>query len=418
MPKTSSITIEQVKRVLDISRLFAVTTDLDPLLTRIAQAACGILACERASIFIHDAQAQQLWSKIALGADEIRVPDSSGIVGHAFTQNKIVADDNPYENPQFDPTADKRSGFITRSLLAAPMLDIDGRPLGVLQAVNKDAGRFSEVDRSLIELLANQAGVAIQRYRLQVAAMEIVSLRSEMALARGVQEQMIPRQAPVLPGLIAAGRAVPASITGGDCYDLWITRSGGLGILLADAVGHGLRPALIVSQARTLVRGLSELEADPQRVMHLVNYRLFGDLDGGGFVTAFFGTLSPGGELNWFSAGHGPIFLREDPGVPLQALPAHVPPLGCSQEIDWLKVPPVEIKPGGFLAVVSDGILEAFDPAQNQFGAEKLRRILETEGARPPELILEKIFASVQAWQQSAEPRDDQTLVIVTRTNE
>jgi phosphoserine phosphatase RsbU/P len=414
MPLNSSITIEQVRQVLDISRLFAVTTELDPLLTRIAEAVTTILACERASIFIHDASTGELWTKVALKADEIRLPDSAGIVGYAFKHNELVHVPEAYDDPRFNSTTDRKFGFETRSLIAAPMLDIDGHPLGVIQALNKSSGQFSGDDVSLIELLAHQAGVAIQRYRLQVAAIEIVALRREMALARRVQDAMIPKSAPVIDGLDAAGRAVAASITGGDCYDLWETRDGRLAVFLADATGHGVAPTLIVSQTRTLVRVLCEIELNPQEIFRRINTRLCLDLDEGRFVTAFLGFVSRNGDLAWISAGHAPVFMRLKAGAPLQSLPAHVSPLGTFPEDDEeLRTGTVHFGKGGMLAVISDGVFEALDPKGDEFGIARLKKLLDEAGGNSAADVIAGILQAAESWQGKPDPGDDQTAVIV-----
>jgi serine phosphatase RsbU (regulator of sigma subunit) len=412
---STSITTEQVKSILNVSRLFAVATELDPLLTRIAEAGVAILACERVSIFLHDAGAKQLWTKVALGADEIRLSDNVGIVGDTFTRNEIIIDHDPYKNPHFDSGPDKRFGYVTRSILAAPMVDIDGRPLGVIQAINKSSGEFSTVDQSLVLLLAEQAGAAIQRYRLQLVAMEIVALRREMFLARVVQDAMIPKTIPQLGGFRAAGRSVPASFTGGDCFDFWKTPRGDMGLFIADATGHGLAPTLIVSQARALVRVLSDLEADPRRILERANYRLYCDLDGQRFVTAFLGFLSGDGELKWFSAGHAPIFVRPSAGKSVQLLKAHVAPLGAVEEFGDVQSDSLQLDEGGLLALISDGIFEAFDPQHQQFEIARVVETLNQSGS--PDELLDALFARVKAWQRIAEPRDDQTVMIITREN-
>src|SRR5262249_34900626 len=150
-----------------------VTADLEPLLRHIVEAACELLDCERASIFLHDAKTDQLWTKIALQSQEIRVSASSGIVGHAFKTNCVVHVADPYKDSRFNPEPDRRSGFVTRNLLTVPMPDLDGTPVGVIQAVNKkEGGSFQTIDETMLELLADQAGVAIQRYGLQQAAIQ------------------------------------------------------------------------------------------------------------------------------------------------------------------------------------------------------------------------------------------------------
>src|SRR5687767_12783672 len=122
------------------------------------------------------------------------------------------------------------------------MSDLDGKPLGVIQAVNKVGPAFTADDVALVQLLAEQAGVAIQRHNLQQAALEVVALRHEMDLARRTQEALIPKQPPAFPGYDAGGWTSPASATGGDCFDLWKLPDGQLGLFLADASGHGLAP--------------------------------------------------------------------------------------------------------------------------------------------------------------------------------
>src|SRR5688500_5130258 len=123
---TASISPDQMKLVLDTSRLLTVTADLDTLLVRIAEAAPALLKAERVSIFLHDPHSNELWTKVALGAREIRVPCTAGIVGHVFQNNELLAVQRPYDDPRFHRDVDLRTGFVTRNLLTTPLRDIDG----------------------------------------------------------------------------------------------------------------------------------------------------------------------------------------------------------------------------------------------------------------------------------------------------
>jgi phosphoserine phosphatase len=422
-----SISETQMRMVLDVSRLLAVPTDFDDLLRLIAEAATVLLGCERASIFLHDARRNELWTKVALQSGEIRLPTGKGIAGYCFTHAELVSVADPYHDPRFNPEPDRRSGFVTRNLLTAPMLDVDGRPLGAIQAVNKlggagsDAGLglatgFTEADHALIQLLAEQAGVAVQRHNLQVQALEALALRHEMDLARATQQALIPRHPPRLPWIDAWGWNCPASITGGDCWDMWELPDGRLGIFLADASGHGMGPALVVSQARTLVRALCSTEPDPHELLARVNRRLCEDLEWGRFVTAFLGFLSPDGWLHWSSAGHGPALLRADPESPLDALDPPVQPLGVIE--DWMEdaPEPVRLEAGGSLALVSDGIFEAVNPAGELFGVERLKKHLHALREHPSTSTVDALCSAVRNWQGPDDPLDDQTIVLVQRT--
>src|SRR5688500_7385180 len=375
-PQVRSISAEQAKLVLDVSRMLAVTTDLDPLLKRIAEAATELTDCERASIFLHDPDTDELWTKVALQSSEIRFPSSVGIVGAAFKENEVLLIPKPYEDKRFNPEPDRRSGFVTRNILAAPMVDLDRKPLGVIQAINKRNGGFDTSDVQMLQLLADQAGVAIQRYRLQLAALEIVALRHEMDLARKVQNAMLPKTIPQIKGIEALGWTRPASITGGDTYDFWPSPDGRLGIFLADASGHGLAPTLVVSQVRTLIRAMADLDPNPFRLLSKANARLAEDLEPDRFVTAFVGFLSSDGVLEWCSAGHGPILVRRSCDAPLEELNPPEMPLGVMPTMFGDCPEPVVLEPSGILAVVSDGIFEAPNAQREQFSMERVHEIL------------------------------------------
>ena len=408
----------QAKLVLDVTRMLAVTTDLDALLTHIAQAACGLLDCERASIFLHDPATNQLCTKVALQTTEIRVPSSAGIVGAAFTGNQVLIVPSPYEDPRFNREVDKKTGYVTRNLLAAPMANLDRQPLGVVQAINKrgGSGKFTDSDVALVQLLADQAGVALQRYHLQQTAMKAEAMRHEMKLARRVQDAMLPKEMPNVRGIEAMGWTRPASMTGGDCFDLWRLHDGRLAIFLADASGHGLAPTLVVSQVRTLIRAFSEVDPNPRRLLERANTRLSADLESERFCTAFLAVLDSDGTLVWCSAGHGPILFRPSADAKIDQLVPTELPLGVMPELTGDPAPDLKLDPGGLLAVISDGIFEAMDKSDEQFGMERVTAQLEENRAASAPQLIASIRDAATQWTGTEEPVDDQTIVVVRRT--
>jgi phosphoserine phosphatase RsbU/P len=410
-----SISVDQMTLVLEVSRHLAVTPDLDALLREIVNAAMRLLHAERASIFLHDPGPDQLWTKIAHGTGEIRIPAHAGIVGSAFKGNCLINIPVAYEDPRFNREIDKKTGFTTRNLLTAPMVNLQGNPVGAIQIINKIGGVFGTADEMLVQLLADQAGVAIQRYHLQQAAIKTIELQREMDLAKKVQDALIPKTLPDCAGLDCAGWNQSASTTGGDAYDLWRLPDGRLAAFLADASGHGLAPALVVSQARTLVRALATLEPSPAKILAAVNARLAEDLEGGMFVTAFLAFVDAGGALNWFSAGHGPVLIRRGVGMELEVLDPQAPPLGVINE--WAEEPscPYQLSPGGALILCSDGIFESFNPEMEQFGQERVTDILEKTRANSANETLALLRSEVHAWQRGREPSDDQTIVLIKR---
>lgn len=412
----SHVSDNQMRSILDMSKMLSVPTDLDTMLCRLAETCTQLLDCERASIFLYDGTTKELWTKVALGSNEIRLPAAAGVVGAAFNGNCVIHVADPYLDPRFSRDTDLKTGYRTRNLMSAPLADLVGQPMGVIQAVNKKGrGGFGEQDESLIRLMSEQAGVAIQRHRLQLQAMEAVALKHEMDLARRTQQALIPKHSPTVPGLTCSGWTLPASVTGGDCFDLWTLPDGRLGVLVADASGHGLGPALVVSQARAMVRSLSDAVGDPHAVLARVNARLAEDLDWGQFVTAFLGFLSPDGLLHWSSAGHGPTLFRRSLADPLEDIDPPVQPLGVLSEWFDGPSPPIQLEPGGQLILSTDGIFEAARDDGEQLGVERMRGIVDRNRHEPPEGLLAALRSAAREWSGRQEPLDDQTLVIVQR---
>lgn len=406
----------QLTQLLEVTRRLTVTTDLDALLSHIAQAACTMLGCERASIFLHDDVANQLWTKVAIGMEnkEIRVPAAAGIVGAAFSSKQLIHVPDPYNDPRFNPEPDRKSGFRTRSLLTVPMDDVTHKPIGVLQLVNKRDGGFAPADLLLSQALADQAGVAIQRFRLQQAAIDGAELKKEMTLAQEVQQALIPREPPTLPGLHCFGYTRPASITGGDGFDYWKIGEDRLGFFLGDASGHGIAPALVVSQARTLLRSLAEISPDPHELICRVNKRMCEDMAAGRFVTMFVGVISCDGLLHWSSGGHGPILVQRSPGAPIEQLEPPGPPVGVMDPFMGEMLEPIQINPGGRVVVLSDGLFEAFNPAGEQLGVEPILEVMQRGASSPADLVAQLRNLAID-WQGKDEPKDDQTAVVVQR---
>jgi sigma-B regulation protein RsbU (phosphoserine phosphatase) len=398
---------DRMKLVLDISRLLTIT-DLPTLLVRIAEAAASFLDAERARVFLHDPVTNELWTARDASGVQVRVPCDQGIPGHVFRTGQMA------EAPDLG-TGPAGAGEPSRSVLCAPLRDLDRQTIGVVEVTDKKTGRFTPEDRVAIELLAEHAALAIQRFRLILAASQGSELRKEMELAHRVQTALAPAHPPRVSGLDAVGWSRAASVTGGDCYDLWTLPSGMLAAFVADASGHGLAAALVISQVRAVLRALSDIESDPQWLLERLNARLAADLHDGRFVTAFIAVFAADGWVHWSSAGQGPLFFRAGGGGRFETLPAPAVPLGVSADFISDKPTPVRLDRGGMLVVMTDGLFEAANPAGEFFGAGRAAEILDSAGGSSAEALVARLRDAVRAWQEHDEPADDQTILVVRR---
>ncbi|GIW77279.1 MAG: hypothetical protein KatS3mg104_2342 [Phycisphaerae bacterium] len=410
-----SLSSDQLTHLLDLSRVLAITLDLESLLPRAARITCQVLGCERASVYFLDESTHELWTQVAIGTDPIRLDYRTGLAGHVFQTGESVWTPDAYADPRFNRAVDEQTGFRTRDLLTVPILDLDRCPVGVLQAINHRDG-FSRTHLDLCQLLADQIGVVVQRHRLHEQVIESVRIRHEMELAAQVQTELLPREVPAITTLDVAGWSVPASVTGGDCYDLWQLNDGRLAMLLADAAGHGMAAAMVVAQVRSLIRVLTTDTLSPADVLNKVNARLSEDLSPNRFVTAVLVYLSSTGEVEMASAGHGPILVSSSGDSVFEQWNASGLPLVVDPESTVQNYPIFHLQPGGQIVLVSDGIFEAPSRSGEQLGTQRLETILGSQTNRPADQQIAHLRQIVRTWSDRTTPKDDQTIIIARRT--
>jgi HD-GYP domain-containing protein (c-di-GMP phosphodiesterase class II) len=153
--------------ILEVTRHLMSVTDLGSLLQLIAESTRELLAADRATIFIVDTDRGELWSRVALGTDEIRVPIGTGIAGTVAQTGEVINIPDAYADPRFNPEPDQQTGYQTKSLLTFPMTGQEGRVIGVFQAVNKHGGGpFTSSDEATLASLAASAAVAVENAQL------------------------------------------------------------------------------------------------------------------------------------------------------------------------------------------------------------------------------------------------------------
>ncbi|MEW6040482.1 MAG: HD domain-containing phosphohydrolase [Elusimicrobiota bacterium] len=156
------------KSLIDISQLLSKETNLDNLLNLIISETTKLMEAERTTLFFYNSELKELWSYIAqeLEIKEIRLPLGKGVAGYVARTGKLINIPDAYRDPHFDRSADKVTGFTTKSILCTPMFNHKGEMLGVIQVLNKKEGIFSTYDESLLTALAAQAAIAIENTRL------------------------------------------------------------------------------------------------------------------------------------------------------------------------------------------------------------------------------------------------------------
>ena len=405
---------EQLRRILDVARYMAITNDLDVLLGTIVEATCDVLDCDRATIFLYDAETNELYSRVAKGVEAIRFPADMGIAGQAAQQRACINVPDAYADSRFNKEVDKKTGYRTRNLLTFPLENIRSDLIGVLQALNKKDVPFSNEDEELARVLSAQAGVALERGRLIEEFAEKQRMQHDLEVARGIQQELFPKSNPVVEGYEIAGWNRSADETGGDAYDFIPLDDGRLAILLADATGHGIGAALVIAQGRSLLRAMLSVTQDLQTVVAGVNDLLGEDLDDDRFVTAFIGILDPKSHtIEYISGGQGPLIMLGPEGVDnrnANAMPFAVMP-GMKYDLPEC----FEFAPGSRLVLMTDGFYEAADTNQEQYGEERVIEFLQQHAELPLMDLIEALYAEIAKFTQGCPQADDLTAVLIRR---
>jgi signal transduction histidine kinase len=192
---------ESLEMLVMVSRLLSSKLDISELLTTIMRLASRVVGAERASLYLLDEKTQELYFDVALGLPEdvqkMRFKLGEGIAGTCAKESRSIIINDVANDPRHSKKADSKSGYVTRSLLTCPMI-IKGKAIGVVQAINKSDGEFSETDKNSFEAFASQAAIAIENSRLfssvkeEKRKMEIVFKRiKEGAILTNVAGEII-----------------------------------------------------------------------------------------------------------------------------------------------------------------------------------------------------------------------------------
>ena len=154
--------------MLDVATSLSQTLDLDTLIHSIIEKVTEILNAERSSLFLLDHETDELWSKVAEGTEsaEIRFPCSEGLAGHAVSTSEMLNIEDAYQDPRFNPAVDKETGFKTESVICSPVINREGKTIGVIQGINKKEGVFDGEDEDLLQALSAQTAVALENAQL------------------------------------------------------------------------------------------------------------------------------------------------------------------------------------------------------------------------------------------------------------
>jgi sigma-B regulation protein RsbU (phosphoserine phosphatase) len=416
MPATSLASVRQLpfEQVEDLLRLQKAAQkinsilDLNQLIDKVVNDVARSFGCVEADVYLYDEERAELLLACAHGCAGCEVCGTGhslkigkqGMVGYVAGTGQMRYAPDVRKDPYYIGCEE-----CTLSEVAIP-LHVDGKLIGVFTASHPELDAFPSEQLRLLQALCNHVAVAVHNARrFQQERSERVEMTREADEARKIQQALLPRCSPYIPGFAVSGLSTPAGAVGGDWYDFIPFDDGRWGLVLADVSGKGTAAALLMSATRGMLRSLATA-CCPSEVLRKLNELLVNDFPSGRFVTMVYAVLDPAERtLRFASAGHlRPLliegsdtrFLETERGLPLGIGP------GEYSEAE------VQLAPASRLLFYSDGITEATNPDDDEYGAKRLEQHF-----RRTEASAESILEDVRSFADGDGLRDDATVILV-----
>jgi phosphoserine phosphatase RsbU/P len=307
-----------------------------------------------------------------------------------------------------------KKDFPINSLLSVPMM-LKGKMTGLLTVFNKhsEAG-FTIGDQRLLAILAAQSSHIIENARLYEREQALIRLQEEMRLANDIQVNLLPKSIPEIPGYQIAGKSIPAKDVGGDYFDFIIPKEGLLAFCLGDISGKGIPAALLMANLQASLRGQTLMDIPCKDCIAFTNNLMYRSTDSNKFATLFYGILhSNKNKITFCNAGHNaPILITKDGEIKrLQdgGIIVGIMPDATYEDIT------IDFLSGDVLVVYSDGISEAMDSNEEEFGEERLINLVKENRNQAAAELIDTIIKVVNKHAGSEEQMDDMTLVVLKR---
>lgn len=422
-PERSLATLTDSQRKLEIllhiSRALGEEIHLDRLFQVIVSEVSAAMAAERSSLFLLDEDAGELVSKVAegMGLREIRIPVSVGIAGATARERAPINIPDAYQDPRFNKEVDRRSGFVTRSILSMPIITRDNRLIGVVQVLNKaNSEPFNREDEVFLHAICIHLGLALERARLVESYVQAQKMQQSLQLAHDIQMGLLPKKFPAFPDkpeIDIYATIDPAQDVGGDLYDFFLIDDNRLCMMIGDVSDKGIPASLFMAMVRSAFK-ITALQnpASVASILRTVNRFVYENNESQMFVTMFACIMDlRTGLIEYSDGGHEPPFLlRCQKGVELFEKEGGLA-LGFMDDFEFTQGT-IQLHPGDAFVLYTDGVNEAMNSKRELFRTETLGECLEAvcdEGSA--QVITSTILEHVTKFVAGAPQSDDITVM-------
>lgn len=412
-------TVDKLRMLLDITKTISRSLDLDEVLNLVMDTLGSLIPYDAAGIYLiefgsEDKDPYIFKSKVIRGYKisfeliEPRLKMGEGFLGTvAQTHKPIISHDVSKDNRYF-PGREH-----TKSEMVAPIISNE-HVIGVFDLESDSLDAYSEDDLAVLQMLASQVAIIIEKVRLHEQVVEKKRLQAQLEIARQVQTELLPSSDPNIENFDVSAYIFPAEEVSGDYYDWVKVFDDQTGIIVADAVGKGIPAALLMSFLRACLRAYVQIGYAPHIAFSKVSGLLRESIEDNKFITAIYGILDDTNRTFVFSnAGHNPPLLIKPDGDYRYVEYGDVP-LGMFDDTHYHQHF-IRFEPEQVLVIYTDGLTESTNPSGEEYGQERLaERVLD--GLRvhlPAKQLIDHIRKGVADFTERKFLDDDGTLFII-----
>jgi serine phosphatase RsbU (regulator of sigma subunit) len=407
---------ELLPTLFDMANMLVLPEPKETMLERSLQLVTKIIPADRlAVLFTSDDQDEIYTAALHLpeGKDPGNFTLSRTIVKNIFADKNAILIDDVGTDPRF---AEQQSIILSemKSAMAVPLLDQD-RVLGILYAdTTNPIHRYNDDYLHLFAMIGNIIASRMSNFALLQERQVKELYEAELKQASSIQQTLLPRKTPEVPGYMVHAFQEQCRAVGGDLYDLEILPSGHFLFLVADVSGKGMGAALLMSNILASFRILYlDEDFNLERAVKQVSLELFKHSASENFATLFVGLLDPDShKITFINAGHNPpLVIRQD--GQLEQLEASGTMIGAFDFIGWTE-DSVVLKPHDMLVIFTDGVTEA-EKGDDCYGDERLERLVVERRENVPEELARIIVDDVEKYVEGTPRSDDITMLIIKR---
>jgi len=413
----SNLTPDHLITLYEITGAMISSLNFDEVLNHVMDSMMQVTKAQRGFLMIADPETEDLRVLVVKGVDG-NVLETEGY--SRTVVNQVVSSRQALltNNAQFDQRLAGGQSIIMRGLraiLCAPMM-VKDRLVGVVYVdTSMRTGNFTNSDRDLMSAVAGQAAIAIENARLYTVAVEKGRLERELQMAHDIQQGLLPRSLPSIPGYEIAAVWKSAREMAGDFYDAFILEDQRLGVVIADVSDKGAPAALFMAVARTMIRSHAHAGLHAVEVLARTNDLILEDAESGMFVTVYHSHFGENGYGVHVNAGHNPPLLYRHSEGAAEYLPRGGRALGWFPDNP---LTPVEFRlhAGDVIIYYTDGLTDAENHAGENYGEANLADVIVRSGGQSAHEVLTNILDHVEAFGEGNPPFDDLTILVIRYT--